>query len=390
LKKITVFTGSRAEFGLQLPLLDELKKSKDIDLSLVIGASHIDPNFGLTINEIKKHGYNSEHLVDFTHEEDSLYSNPLTVAKGVELIAKKLNELQPDLFIVYADRYESFAAVVASTQMGILTAHFEGGDITEGGTFDDSVRHAMTKLSHLHFTTNKEATKRIIKMGEDEKNVFTVGLPSIDLIKKMDFTNSKELIKKYNINENSKLIIFTQHPIPIKTDYLDEELGEIESALIELDKKEYKVICSYPNSDIGSETIINSINKWSEKNNNIDVYKSLGRRDFHGLLNLNNSEEKIQVAYMGNSSAGIKETPALRCPAIILGERQNGRLHAENIIFSKIEKQEIISSVEKAFNLGDLKEITQHYGDGSMAKKTIGILEKISIDKELMIKKFND
>ena len=390
MKKITVFTGSRAEFGLQLPLLEELKKSKDIKLSLIIGASHIDPNFGLTINELKKHGYNSEHLVNFTHEEDSLYANPLTVAKGIELITKKLIQLRPDLFIVYGDRYESFAAVIASTQMGVLTAHFEGGDVTEGGTFDDSVRHAMTKLSHLHFTTNKEASNRIIKMGEEEKNVFTVGLPAIDLIKKKDFTNSSELIKKYNINPKSKLIIFTQHPIPIKSDYLDKELGEIESALTKLSKEEFKIICSYPNSDIGSETIINAINKWGEKNVNIDVYKSLGRRDFHGLLNLNNSEEKIQVAFMGNSSAGIKETPALLCPAIMLGERQNGRLHSENIIFSKIKKQEIISNIEKAFNSTNINEVTQHYGDGTMAKKTIKILENLNINNKLMIKKFND
>ncbi len=390
MKKITVFTGSRAEFGLQLPLLNELEKSKNIELTLLIGASHIDPNFGNTINEINEYGYNSNHLVDFTHEKDSLYANPLTVSKGIDLISRKLHELRPNLFLVYGDRYESFAAVIASTQMGILTAHFEGGDITEGGTFDDSVRHAMTKLSHLHFTTNDEASKRIIKMGEEEKNVFTVGLPAIDLIKKKNFTNSDELLKKYNINPNTKLIIFTQHPIPIKADYLGEELSEIESALTELDKKEYKVICSYPNSDIGSETIINAIIEWSDKNVNIDVYKSLGRRDFHGLLNLNNSKEEIKVAYMGNSSAGIKETPALLCPAIMLGERQNGRLHAENIIFSKIKSKEIIKNIEKAFNSIELNEITQHYGNGTMAEKTIQILENLNFDESLKIKKFYD
>ena len=152
MKKVAVFTGSRAEFGLQLPLLNELKESKNIDLTLLIGASHIDEEYGLTINEVKGYGFDSNYLIDFKHESENLINNSLTISNGIELVAHSLREVNPDLFIVYADRYEGFAALIAATQMGIITAHFEGGDITEGGTFDDSVRHAMTKLAHIHFT----------------------------------------------------------------------------------------------------------------------------------------------------------------------------------------------------------------------------------------------
>ena len=161
MKKVAVFTGNRAEFGLQLPLLKELDGSSNIELTLLVGASHIDKVFGLTIKEVEDYGFKSNYLIDFKHDSDSLDSNSITISKGISLVASALAEIKPDLFIVYADRYEGFAALIASTQMGIVTAHFEGGDITEGGTFDDSVRHSMTKLAHLHFTTNEDATKRI-------------------------------------------------------------------------------------------------------------------------------------------------------------------------------------------------------------------------------------
>lgn len=390
MKNIAVFTGSRAEFGLQLPLLNELKANNSIKLSLIIGASHVDPNFGLTINEIKKNGFDSEHIADFSHDIDSLNSNPLTIAKGIELISKELQNINPDLFIVYADRYESFAAVIASTQMGILTAHFEGGDVTEGGTFDDSVRHAMSKLSHLHFTTNREASKRIIKMGEDSKNVFTVGLPALDFIFKKEFTNANEIMKKYNLQNHQNIIVFTQHPIPIDINNLQNQLDTIEQSFASLDSEIYKIICTYPNSDVGSELIIKNLKHWESKFENLDIYESLGRRDFHGLLNLNNEIKEINVAYIGNSSAGIKETPALNCPSIILGPRQSGRLHSENVVFSNFDSLEISRHIESVFSKKMDKKLTQHYGDGNMAIKTMEIINNLDLNPDLLIKSFND
>ena len=172
MKKVAVFTGNRAEFGLQLPLLKELDKSSNIELTLLIGASHIDETFGLTIQEVEDYGFHSNYLIDFKHETEKLQSNSITISKGISLVTEALAKINPDLFIVYADRYEGFAALIASTQMGIITAHFEGGDITEGGTFDDSVRHSMTKLAHLHFTTNEEAlnTNMTLKPRETQYN----------------------------------------------------------------------------------------------------------------------------------------------------------------------------------------------------------------------------
>lgn len=394
MKKVAVFTGNRAEFGLQLPLLKELDKSSNIDLTLLIGASHIDKEFGLTIKEVEDYGFRSNYLIDFKHQSDSLDSNSITISKGISLVAEALTQIKPDLFIVYADRYEGFAALIASTQMGIITAHFEGGDVTEGGTFDDSVRHAMTKLAHLHFTTNKDATKRILQLGEPKKNVFTVGLPSVDLIKDGQFSNESELVDKYKLQNINNIIVFTQHPIPIEKDNISKEFESIENAFKNLELTNFKIICTYPNSDIGGKEIIDILRRWEKTYDFIDVYESLGRKDFHGLLNLNNTDSAIRSCYIGNSSAGIKETPALKAPAVIIGNRQKGRLHSSNVLFVNPDTDEIINSIHTVYKnnsfLESCKNAINPYGDGSMGETSLKIIENLELNSELLKKEFTD
>ncbi|MDC0051981.1 UDP-N-acetylglucosamine 2-epimerase [Acidimicrobiaceae bacterium] len=393
MKNIAVFTGNRAEFGLQAPLLHELKNSENFNLTLLVAASHIDPEFGSTIKEIEESGFEVNYKIDFKHDKDNIEENPKTISVGINLVTEALKEINPDLFVVYADRYEGFAAVIASTQMGIVTAHIEGGDVTEGGTFDDSVRHAMSKLSHLHFTTNSEASLRIQQLGENPKHIFEVGLPSVDLIENKNFTNSQKIISKYELNNIDKLIVFTQHSVPINNSDIKSEFIEIENALKKLTTDKFKIICTYPNSDIGGKEIIETLKNWDNSYEFIDLYESLGREDFHGLLDLNNSS-KIQVCYLGNSSAGIKETPALKCPSVILGDRQKGRLSSSNIIYSNIETQNIVESLNVAFNgkefLKEVKNCKNPYGSGNMAKKTVEILSELSLNQSFLKKKFFD
>ena len=391
MRTVAVFTGNRAEFGLQVPLLVELKKSKEFSLVLIVAASHIDPEFGLTVKEIEKNGFDINYEIDFKHSSDDLSQIPKTSAEGISLVSDALKEINPDLFVVYADRYEGFAAVVASTQMGILTAHIEGGDITEGGTFDDSVRHAMTKLSHIHFTTNQLSSSRIAQLGENPDYIFEVGLPAVDLISKGDFTDKDEIISKYNLNKKEKLIIFTQHPVPINKEAIKEEFIEIENSLAKL--SDTRIICTYPNSDIGGKEIIQILKSWEKKYSHIDLYKSLGRKDFHGLLNLNNSSS-INVCYLGNSSAGIKETPALKCPAVIIGERQKGRLHSENVIFADASLGSISDAIEKVFDDREFIDLYKNchnpYGSGEMGKNTVDILSGLNFNKNMLKKRFID
>tara|TARA_Y100000591_G_C21823491_1_gene695093 strand:+ start:71 stop:1255 length:1185 start_codon:yes stop_codon:yes gene_type:complete len=392
LKNIAIFTGSRSEFSLQYPLIKKLEESKNYNVFLLIGASHLDEDYGKTISEIEKAGFSTKYLINFNHDNDILSSNPLTISVGIDKITKQLNEIEPDFFIIYGDRYETFSAAIASTQMGIPTIHIEGGDVTEGGTFDDSVRHAITKLSHVHLATNEFAKKRIIQMGEEESRVFNVGLPVIDLIKNKEFTNGDEIIRKYNLKKYNNIIIFTQHSIPIEINLIDQEFNEIKKAFQQIDSEKTKILCTYPNSDVGGKKIINIIENWKEEFENIDVVKSLGRQDLHGILNLNNLKLNKNVIFIGNSSAAIKEAPSLNCPSLILGRRQNGRLDAKSVHFCEINSNKITENINQIFNnlkANQYLKTDSYYGNGKMAEKTIKILDQLPSRKELLIKKFN-
>ena len=206
-RKIAIFTGNRAEYGLQLPILNAIKNHPLLDYRLIVSGAHLEENFGNTINEIKNDGFKITKEVDINFKDDTLFGTTQAISSCINLTSKVLNKIKPDIFVVYADRFEGFGALVAGSQLKIPTAHIEGGDITEGGALDDSVRHAMTKLAHIHFTTNSEASWRIRKMGEESWRVFTVGFPAIDLIKDKNFTEEKVLIDKYKLNINKPILL---------------------------------------------------------------------------------------------------------------------------------------------------------------------------------------
>ena len=173
-KIIAIFSGNRAEYGLIKPILEAIDKSNNLDYRLLVSGAHLDNNFGKTINEIKKDNFKIYSEVKINMKDLNITSTPLAISSGIVSLTPLLKKINPDYFLVYADRFEGFSAIITSSQMNIPTIHVEGGDITEGGAFDDSVRHAMTKLAHIHFTTNIEATKRILKMGEEKWRVKTV------------------------------------------------------------------------------------------------------------------------------------------------------------------------------------------------------------------------
>ncbi len=178
---------------------------------------------------------------------------PWLLALVLFSVAKALDKIKPDIFVVYADRFEGFAAVIASTQMNIPTAHIEGGDITEGGALDDSVRHAMTKLAHIHFTTNNQATNRLLGMGEAPWRVHTVGFPAIDLIQENNFASPDELIESYNLDLSKPIILFTQHSVTTEFDLAQSQVMPSLKALEMAAKEGMQVIITYPNNDAGEK-----------------------------------------------------------------------------------------------------------------------------------------
>ncbi len=388
---IAVFTGNRAEYGLQYPLLKAIDEHPDLECKLLVSGAHLDGDIGSTIEEIQKDGFHIDYEIKIEMSEDSETSTSKAIGSGVLSISEALKEIKPDILVVYADRFEGFAAVIASTQMNIPTAHIEGGDLTEGGALDDSVRHAMTKLSHIHFTTNQQATNRVLAMGEEVWRVHTVGFPAIDSILDMCYATPGEVSERLSIDLNSPLVLFTQHSITTEFEQSVEQLIPSLQAMRRLAKQGVQVILTYPNNDAGGQKIINKLNEIkSESLKNIQVYKSLGRHLYHGVLALA-KDPLLKIACVGNSSSGIKETPAFSCPTVNIGSRQRGRLRGHNVIDVDYDQIEIFDAIRKCFDSEEFRSrcfsTNNPYYLGGAAKKMAKVLAEVKLDKVLIRKK---
>ena len=355
----------------------------------MVSGSHLEKDYGLTINEIESDGYDYESLIEINRKKNVENSNPLAISQGIEKISNYLRKIMPDYFFVYADRFEGLAAVIASSQMNIVTCHIEGGDLTEGGALDDSVRHAMTKLSHFHFSSNIDAKKRILQLGEEKWRVHNVGFSAIDRIKQNKLASKIEIEKKFKFNFDFPIILFTQHSITTEYKQSINQLKHSIKALKILAKKNFQILITYPNNDMGGDQIINELKKIS-KLKNVIVKKSIGSFYYHGILNLR-KKHNYKIVCVGNSSSGIKETPYFKCAAVNIGSRQLGRLRSTNVIDVDYNCSEIIKSINKAlFNksfVKKLKNCKNPYGGGTTSKKIRKIMENLNYSKIKMLRK---
>ena len=390
IRKIAVFTGNRAEYGLQFPILKAIDKHPDLDYQLLVSGAHLDDNFGSTLSEISGDGFHVDAEVKIEMDADSKVATAQAIGSGILAISKVLEKIKPDIMVVYADRFEGFAAVIASTQMNIPTAHIEGGDITEGGALDDSVRHAMTKLAHIHFTTNQQASNRILGMGEESWRVHTVGFPAIDLISAGSYASPKEICDKLQLDLTKPIVLFTQHSVTTEFEKASEQLTPSVAAMRRLAKQGVQVIMTYPNNDAGGRAIISCINKLKDENiSGIQVHRSLGRYLYHGILALAKNPE-LKVVCVGNSSSGIKETPVFGCPTVNIGSRQQGRLRGENVVDSHYDSASIVKAVNSCLH-DDLyrkicNETSNPYYVGDAGKKIASVLAEVPLNQRLLKK----
>ena len=389
-RKVAVFTGNRAEYGLQYPILKAIDEHSELEYQLLVSGAHLDNNFGRTLDEIREDGFNIDAEVKIDMDVDSQIATAQAIGSGVLSISKVLEKMKPDLMVVYADRFEGFAAVIASTQMNIPTAHIEGGDLTEGGALDDSVRHAMTKLSHLHFTTNQQATNRILGMGEESWRVHTVGFPAIDLISAGNYASADEVVEKLQLDLSRPVVLFTQHSVTTEFEKASEQLQPSVMAMRELAESGVQVIMTYPNNDAGGRAIISVLADLDKASvPGIQVHRSLGRYLYHGVLALANNPEN-KVVCVGNSSSGIKETPVFGCPTVNLGSRQQGRLRGDNVIDADYDHKSLVDSVNHClYDTGFrkvCKETDNPYYMGDAGKKIATVLAEVAIDQSLIRK----
>jgi UDP-N-acetylglucosamine 2-epimerase (non-hydrolysing)/GDP/UDP-N,N'-diacetylbacillosamine 2-epimerase (hydrolysing) len=390
IRKIAVFTGNRAEYGLQYPVLKAIEEHPNLDCQLIVSGAHLEGDFGNTLEEIKNDGFHIDAEVKIHFDVDSNISTAQAIGSGILSISEALSVLKPDVLVVYADRFEGFAAVIAATQMNIPTAHIEGGDLTEGGALDDSVRHAMSKLSHLHFTTNEQATKRLIGMGEEAWRVHTVGLPSNDLVADGEHANSNTIATKLNLDVNKPIVLFTQHSITTEFEKSLEQISPSLQALKNLAKEGVHVIVTYPNNDVGGRTIIEAIKSLdTESITGIQVHNSLGRYLYHGVLALAVDPSR-KVVCVGNSSSGIKESPIFGCPTVNIGSRQKGRLRGDNVIDVDYNPAEIVNAVKKCLFDTDFRSDCHNtdnpYHIGMAGKAIAEVLANVELGKKIIRK----
>lgn len=378
-RRIAVVTGSRSEYDIIYSTIYEIEKNDNLDLKIIVTGAHLSEKFGSTCKEIENDGFVIDRKVESLLPDDTLAGRAMSVGVEIAGLAKAFEEIQPDIVLAAGDREEVIASAIAASYQNIPVAHMCGGD-TAYGSIDNAVRDATTKLSHIHFPMTKSHAERIIKMGEEPYRVYVVGHGGLDRIISTPKISKKQLSEYLNFDiESGPVILMIQHVL--SSEYQDASI-QINTTLDALSELGYKVLIDYPNSDVGSQDIINAIEKYRNKLPCL-VYKNLPRKIFVNLL------RNVDVL-IGNSSCGILEAPLLKLPVVNIGNRQLNREISSNVLFVDHDKNCIKKAIQKMLfdekyrmKLNKCKSI---YGDGHTGKKTARILSQLKIDLNLLNK----
>jgi len=377
-RKISVTTGSRAEYGILRPVLQEIQSNKKLHLCLIVSGMHLSKKHGLTINEIKNDGFSISATVDMMPKGNSTYYMSTALGKGVIEFSKVFKKLSPDINLVLGDRDEVLASTIAAYHMNIPNAHIHGGDRSKGG-IDEYNRHAITKMSNIHFAATKKSYDRIIKMGENPKMVFLTGSPSIDEITKNKITSRLNLTKHYPFTFIGDEILLLQHSVTTQSELSSKHILSTLRAIV---KTKRPTIAIAPNSDTGSREIFAHLLSYANKYSFIKVYPSIPRSDYLAMI-------KYCGVLVGNSSSGMIDASYFNTPVVNVGVRQEGRERGINVIdVSEGNTNLIHSAILRAFQMRKRVKFTNGciYGNGNAAKKIIHHLEKIHLNKDLIQK----
>ncbi len=374
--KIAVLTGKRGGFGAMKPMLKIIENLPNTDLLLILTDQHLNPKFGNTKKEIE-----AEFSISGTVDIKQISGKPVHRAKALGVcvsgMAEILDQLSPDILLLYGDRGEVLAAALAASHLRIPIGHMQGGDVT--GNIDDNIRHAVTKMSHLHFASCQQSAQRLISMGEDPKRVHIVGDHHLDPFITNDITHTNELEKKYNVDPSQPFILSIFHPETIRKRDHGRDFLSLANTIV---KSKIRCIFIYPCSDHGYDEIIE--NMQSLKNiPQITIHKNIIAPDFAGLLS-------IASAIVGNSSSGLVEAPFFGLPSLNIGQRQNGRMRSQNVVDCEICEEEITKGLKKVLS-EPFRKVSQSceqlYGDGSAGEKTVEIILNTNLNREILLDK---
>jgi UDP-hydrolysing UDP-N-acetyl-D-glucosamine 2-epimerase len=384
MRKICVITGSRSEYGLLYPLLKKIQDDADLELQLVVTGMHLSSEFGLTYQEIEQDGFHIDEKIETVLSSDSAVAIGKSMGLGLIGFSETLARLQPDIVVVLGDRYEILVAAQAAMILSIPIAHIHGGELTEGAV-DESIRHAMTKMSHLHFVSTPEYKKRVIQLGEQPERVFHVGAMGIDNILNQDLLDLARFEESINFQLGDINFLVTYHPVTLSNLSSEYLINELFLALEQFPNA--TVIFTKPNSDADGRIISYKIDEFVAKNIDKRVaYTSLGKLRYLSAL------QHVDVI-IGNSSSGIIEVPVFNIPTVNIGSRQTGRLKGPSIIDCGDEHLEIVqaitTAISESFRNNLLHQTSSIYGDGNATQRIIDVLREVDLTI-LLRKKFYD
>ncbi|PKL58926.1 MAG: UDP-N-acetylglucosamine 2-epimerase (hydrolyzing) [Methanomicrobiales archaeon HGW-Methanomicrobiales-2] len=375
-RKIAYITGTRADYGLMRSVLHQIHDSRSLSLDIIVTGMHLMDEFGMTIEEIQNDGFNC-HIIDVQHVNDAKESVALFIGEFIQRLTPLIRIINPDIILILGDRGEMLAGAIVGAYLSVPVAHIHGGEVTS--TVDDLARHAITKLSHIHFPATEKSAERIIRMGEDPSRVFVVGAPGLDQILHEPLLEPEDLEKRYCLNFSDRVLLVVQHPVTLEVNQASEQMRETLEAVSLL---QYQTVVVYPNADAGGRAMIEVIKEY-EHLPYIRTYKNIPHKDYLSLM-------RYSSVLIGNSSSGIIEAPSFGIPTINIGSRQKGRQRGDNVVDVDYNREAIASTINYVLNdenyINKINLKKNPYGDGNAGKRITTILSGISVNSQLLQK----
>ena len=381
-RTIGVVTVARSDYGIYLPILQQLRDDAELGLHLYVTGMHLSGTFGLTVRQIEADGFATGDRIEMLEESDAPESIARSIGRGVAGFADAFAAYRPDILLVLGDRFEMFCPVVAALPFNIPIAHIHGGESTEGA-MDESIRHAITKMSHLHFAATEAYAKRLAQMGEQSWRITVSGAPALDHLGRLTLPDRAQLAEQTGIDLGDPYLLVTYHPVTLEHEHTEHQITEL---LAVLDELAMPVVFTYPNADTSGRIIIDRIEAYAQDRSDAHVATSFDPATYLSLM-------RHAAAMVGNSSAGIIEAASFKLPVVNIGSRQRGRIRSGNVIDAGYGRDAILDAVRRALDddfRGSLNDLTNPYGDGRAAERIIDKLKSVELNQELLQKRFCD
>jgi len=379
MRTIAVVTGARSDYGCLVPVLKGIKAEPSLQLMLFVTGMHLSPDFGLTVRDVE-HDFEISERIEMLISSDTPEGIAKSVGLGVIGFAQAYSRHRPDILLVMGDRFETLAAVSAALPFTIPVAHISGGESTEGA-IDDAIRHAITKMSHLHFVSLPEYGRRVIQMGEQPWRVTVAGEPGLDNISATPALSIAEVEKRIGMSLQHPPLLVTFHPATLELGQAETHVPELLAAL---DTMGMPMVFTAPNADTEGRVIATRIQGFVRHHPNSRYVTNLGTAAYVSMM-------RCSAAMVGNSSSGIVEAASFELPVVNLGSRQQGRLCGKNVIHAEMKADTIIRAIRLAVSPGfreSLRGLTNPYGDGKAAPRIVEVLKTVPLDRNLLVKTF--